>query len=128
MTLVFLPRYLEPRKVLTNPHWCPYANGSPCKGQAPRAFSTRKCALLPAPLGRFPPSPLSSFWPRRCGPRSLRYIVATVTQTWLSRSHKTLAPLGTVTTAHARAEGLCGFYKLTQLTRIYLEQSLKRSN
>jgi hypothetical protein len=29
-------------------------------------------------------------------------------------------------TAHARAEGLCGFTKLTQLTRVHLEQALKR--
>jgi hypothetical protein len=33
MTPVFLPRYLEPRKVPTNPHWCPYAKGSPREGQ-----------------------------------------------------------------------------------------------
>jgi hypothetical protein len=26
--LVFLPMYLEQRKVLTNPPWCPYAKGS----------------------------------------------------------------------------------------------------
>jgi hypothetical protein len=36
--------------------------------------------------------------------------------------------LGTITTTRARAEGLCGFSKLTQLTRIHLEQALKRSN
>jgi hypothetical protein len=62
---------------------------------------------------------------KRCGPRSLRYTVAVVTQTWLSWSRKTLAPLGTITTARARAEGLCGFTKLTQLTRVHLEQALK---
>jgi hypothetical protein len=55
-------------------------------------------------------------------------MVAAVTQTRLSRSRKTLAPLGTITTAHARAEGLCGFTKLTQLTRVHLEQALERSN
>jgi hypothetical protein len=38
--------------------------------------------------------------------------VAAVTQTRLSRSRKTLALLGTITTARARAEGLCGFTKL----------------
>jgi hypothetical protein len=64
---------------------------------------------------------------KRRRPRSLWYTVATVTQTWLSR-RKTLAPLGTITMAHARAEGLCGFFKLTQLTRIHLEQELMRSN
>jgi hypothetical protein len=137
MTPVFLPRYPEPRKVPTNPRWCPYAKGSPCKGQAPRSSNSVEShgpsphasgASLPAPLGRSPPSPLSSFRPKRRGPCSLRYTVAVVTQTRLSRSRKTLAPLGTITTAHARAEGLCGLSKLTQLTRIHLEQSLMRSN
>jgi hypothetical protein len=45
-----LPRYPEPRKVPTNPRWCPYTKRSPCEGQAPRSsnsiesrtFSTRK--------------------------------------------------------------------------------------
>ena len=132
MTPVFLPRYPEPRKVPTNPRWCPYAKGSPREGQAPRSSNSVESrgpsphasgAPLPAPLGRSPPSPLSSFRPKRRGPRSLRYTVAAVTQTRLSRSRKTLAPLGTITTTHARAEGLCGFTKLTQLTRIHLEQA-----
>jgi hypothetical protein len=137
MTPVFLPRYQEPRKVPTNPRWCPYAKGSPHEGQAPRSSNSiegrgpsprASGAPLPAPLGRFPLSPLSSFRPKRRGPRSLRYTVAAVTQTRLSWSRKTLAPLGTITTARARAEGLCGFTKLTQLTRVHLEQALKRSN
>jgi hypothetical protein len=137
MTPVFLPRYPEPRKVPTNPRWCPYAKGSPREGQAPRSSNSVEShgpsprasgAPLPAPLGRSPPSPLSSFRPKHRGPRSLRYTVAAVTQTRLSRSRKTLAPLGTITTARARAEGLCGFTKLTQLTRVHLEQALKRSN
>jgi hypothetical protein len=130
---VFLPRYPELRKVPTNPRWCPYAKGSPREGQAPQTSnSVESCgpsprasgALLPAPLGRSPPFPLSSFRPKHRGPRSLRYTVAAVTQTWLSRSRKTLAPLGTITMARARAEGLCGLSKLTQLTRIHLEQVL----
>jgi hypothetical protein len=137
MTPVFLPRYSEPRKVPTNPRWCPYAKGSPRKGQAPwssnsvesRGSSPRASgAPFLAPLGRSPPSPLSSFRPKRHGPRTLRYKVAAVTQTRLSRSRETLAPLGTITTVHARAEGLCGLSKLTQLTRVDLEQALKRSN
>jgi hypothetical protein len=69
-----------------------------------------------------------AFGRKCCGPRSLRYTVAVVTQTRLSRSRKTLAPLGAITTAHARAEELCGFSKLTQLTWVHLEQALKRSN
>jgi hypothetical protein len=73
MSLVFLPMYPEPRKVPTNPRWCPYAKGSPREGQAPRSSnSIESCgpspcasgALLPAPLGRSPPSPLSSFRPK----------------------------------------------------------------
>jgi hypothetical protein len=137
MTPVFLPRYSEPRKVPTNPRWCPYAKKSPRKGQAPRSSnSVESCgpsprasgAPLPAPLGCSPPSPLSSFRPKRHGSRSLRYIVAAVTQTRLSRSRKTLTPLGTITTARARAEGLCGLSKLTQLNMIHLEQALMRSN
>ena len=137
MTPVFLPRYPEPRKVPTNPRWCPYAKGSPREGQAPRSSNSVESrgpsprasgAPLPAPLGRSPPSPLSSFRPKRHGPRCLRYTVAAMTQTWLSRPRKTLAPLGTITTAHTRAKWLCGFSKLTQLTRIHLKQALKRSN
>jgi hypothetical protein len=137
MTPVFLPWYPEPRKVLINPCWCPYGKGSPRESQAPRSSNSIESrgpsprasgASLPALLGRSPSSPLSSFRPKRRGPRSLRYTVAVVTQTRLSRSRKTLAPLGTITTARARAEGLCGFIKLTQLTRVHLEQALKQTN
>jgi hypothetical protein len=85
-------------------------------------------APLPTPLRRSPPSPLTSFRSKRRGPRSLWYTVTAVTQTRLSRSRKTLTPLGIITTARARTKGLCGFSKLTQLTRIHLEQALKRSN
>jgi hypothetical protein len=137
MTPVFLPRYPEPRKVPTNPDWCPYAKGSPREGQAPRSSNSVESrgpsprtsgAPLPAPLGRSPSSPLTSFRPKRRGPHSLRYTVAAMTQTRLSRSHKTLATLCTITMTPARAEGLCGFSKLTQLTRIHPEQALIRSN
>jgi hypothetical protein len=122
-----LPRYPEPRKVPTNPRWCPYTKGSPREGQAPRSSNSvesrgpsprSSCALLPPPLRRSPPSPLSSFRPKHRGPRSLRYTVAAVTQTWLSRYRKTLTPLGTISMARTRAEGLCGFSKLTQATLI----------
>jgi hypothetical protein len=137
MTLIFLPRYPEPRKVPTNPRWCPYTKGSPHEGQAPRSSNSVESrgpsphasgAPLLAPLGRSTPSPLSSFRPKRHGPRFLRHTVAAMTQTRLSRSRKTLAPLGTITTTHTRGEGLCVFSKLTQLTRFHLEQALKRSN
>jgi hypothetical protein len=136
-TLPYLPSSDSPRKVPTNPHWCPYAKGSPRKGQALRSSNSAERhrpsprasgALLPAPLGRSLLSPLSSFRPKCRRPRSLWYIVAAMTQTRLSQSRKTLAPLGTITMACARVEGLCGFSKLTQLTRIHLDQSHKRSN
>jgi hypothetical protein len=134
MISVCLPRYPESCKVLTNPRWYPYTKGSPREGQAPRSSNSVKsrgpspCASgapLLAPLGHSPSSTLSSFRPKQRGPRSLRYTVAAVTQTRLSRSHKTLASLGTITTARVRAEGLCGFSKLTQLTRIHLEEAHK---
>jgi hypothetical protein len=117
-----LSRYPEPHKVPTNPRWCCHAKGSPREAQAPRSSNSVESrgssprasgAPLSAPLGRSPPSPLSSFWPKHRGPRSLRYMVAVVIQTRLSWSRKTPAPLGTITTAHAREEGFCGFSKLT---------------
>jgi hypothetical protein len=137
MTPVFLPRYPEPHKVPTNPRWCPYAKGSPREGQEPWLSNSIEShepsphasgASLPASLGCSPSSPLSSFWPKRHGPRSLRYMMETVTQMRFSRSRKTFGPLSTITMAHTRAEGLCGFTKLTQLTRVNLEQALKWSN
>jgi hypothetical protein len=115
----------------------PYAKGSPREGQAPRSSNSIESrepspcssgAPLPAPLGRSSLSPLSSFRPKYHGPRSLRYMVAAVTQTRLSWSRKTLAPLSTITMARTRAEGLCDFSKLTQPTRIHLEQALMWSN
>jgi hypothetical protein len=137
MTPIILPRYPEPHKVPTNPCWCPYAKGSPRESQAPRSSNSIESrgpsprssgAPLSAPLGRSPPSPLSSFGPKRRGPHSLRYTVAAMTQTLLSQSRKTLAPLGIITMARTRAEELCGFSKLTQLTRYHLEQALMQSN
>jgi hypothetical protein len=136
MTPVFLPRYPEPHNVPTNLRWCPYAKGSPREGQAPRSSNSVAAGLLHAQVVlRFR---LLSDAPRRLhyrasgrkrrGPRSLRYTVAVVTQTRLSWSRKTLAPLGTITTARARDEWLFGLSKLTQLTRIHLEQALERSN
>jgi hypothetical protein len=112
--------YPEPRKVPTNPRWCPYAKGSPREGQAPRSNNSVESrgpsprasgAPLPTPLGRSPPSPLSSFRPKQRGPHSLRYTVAAVTQTWLSRSRKTLAPLGTIYNGSRKSRGVVRFFK-----------------
>jgi hypothetical protein len=135
MTLVFLPSYPEPRKIPTNHRWCPYAKGSPREGQEPwssnfvesggPSLDTRGAPLL-APLGRSPPSPQhpvetswASFPSVHNGGRDTNSVV-TVSQD--SR------PLGIITMARVRAEGLCGFSKLTQLIRIHLEQAHKRSN
>jgi hypothetical protein len=137
MTPLFLLRYPEPRKVPTNPRWCPYAKGSPREGQAPRSNNfVESCgpsphvsgAPLPAPLGRSLSSPLSSFrlktsrasFPLVHDGGHDTNVVVTVSQDFHLVS--------TITTARARAKGLCGFYKLTQLTRIHLEQALMRSN
>jgi hypothetical protein len=120
MTPVFLPRYPEPRKVPTNPRWCPYTKGSPREGQTPRPSNSVESwgpsphtggAPLPSSLGRSLVStielPAKTSWPH-----SLWYMVAAVIQTQLSRSRKTLRPTRyNIATTHARAEGLCGFFK-----------------
>jgi hypothetical protein len=134
---VFLPRYPEPRKVPTNPRWCPYTKGSPCEDQAPRSSNSVESrrpsphasgAPLPAPLGRSPSSPLSSFRPKT--PRASfppvhgggRDTNAVVTVSQHSR------PTRYNYNGLRKSRGLCGFTKLTQLTRVHLEQALKRSN
>jgi hypothetical protein len=136
MTLVFLPRYPEPRKVPTNPRWCPYARGSPREGQAPRSSNSIEShepspraggAPLPAPLGCSPPSPLSSFrlktprasFPPVHGGGRDTNVVVTVSQD----SRPTRYNNGS-----RKSRGVGGLSKLTQLTRIHLEQALKRSN
>jgi hypothetical protein len=119
MTLVFLPRYpnharfrlilvgAPMQRVVAHVRAKHHGRVTPYRaaGLSPRASGPS----LPAPLGRSLPSPLSSFRPKHRGPHSLRYMVAAVTQIRLSRSRKTLAPLGTITMTHARADGLCGF-------------------
>jgi hypothetical protein len=121
ITPAFFLRYSEPLKVPTNPCWCPYAKGSPRDDQAPRTSNFIESqgpsphasgAPLSALLGCSPLSSLSSFRPKCRGPCSLRYTVAVVSQTQLIW----LAPLGTITTTHTRAEGYVWFSKLTQLT------------
>jgi hypothetical protein len=135
MTPVFLPRYPEPCKVSTNPCWCPYAKGSPREGQAPRSGNSvvsrgpsarASGAPLPAPLGRSPPSPLSSFRPKASralfpsvhgGGRDINSIV-TVSQD--SR------PTRYNYNGSRKSQEVVWFSKFTQLTRIHLEQALKR--
>jgi hypothetical protein len=109
---VFLPRYQESRKVLTNPRWCSYAKGSPREDQAPRIGNSVEShkpsprtsgAPLLAPLRCSLSSSLSSFRPKRHGHRSLRYMVVTTPQTRSVWSRKTLPHLVQVTTTRARA-------------------------
>jgi hypothetical protein len=137
MTLVFLPRYPEPRKVPTNPRWCRYTKGSPREGQAPRSSNSVESrvpspctsgAPLPAPLGRSPPSPLLSFRPKTSrasfplvhgGGRDTNTVVT------ISQDSR---PTRYNYNGSRKSRGLCDFTKLTQLTRVHLEQALKQSN
>jgi hypothetical protein len=137
MTPVFLPRYPKPRKVPTNPRWCPYAKGSPLEGQAPQSSNSVESrgpsprasgAPLPAPFGRPPLSPLSSFWlkmsrasfpPVHGGGRDTNAVVAVSQDSRPTRYNYN---------SSRKSRGVGGLSKLTQLTRIHLEQALKRSN
>jgi hypothetical protein len=137
MTLVFLSRYPEPRKVPTNPRWCPYAKGSPHEGQAHRSSNSVEShgpspcasgALLPAPLERSPPSPLSSFrlkMPRasfpsvHSGGRDTNAVVTVLQDSRPTRYNFY---------GSRKSRGVGGLSKLSQLTRIHLEQALERSN
>jgi hypothetical protein len=136
MTLIFLPRYPESHKVLTNPRWCPYAKGSPREGQAPRSSnsiesrgpSPRACgAPLPTPLGRSPSSPLSSFRlktsrasfpPVHGGGRDTNTVVTVSQDSCPTRYNN----------GSRKSQGVGGLSKLPQLTRIHPEQALERSN
>ena len=94
MTLVFLPRYREARKLPPSPRWSS-SQGIPRKGQAPSWVTPWIASGLPhmqvglrrafrqASLGCFSPSSLSSFLPKCRGPCSLRYTVAATPQTRL---------------------------------------------
>jgi hypothetical protein len=136
MTPVFLTRYPEPRQVPTNPRWCPYTKGSPREDQAPRSSNSVESrgpsprasgAPLLAPLGRSPPSPLSSFGlktprasfpPVHGGGRDTNAVVTVSQESRLSRYNN----------GSRKSRGVGGLSKLTQLTRIHLEQALKQSN
>jgi hypothetical protein len=137
MTQVFLPRYPKPRKVPTNPRWCLYAKGSPREGQAPRSSNSIESrgpsprasgAPLPAPLGRSPPSPLSSFrlktswasFPPVHGGGHDTNVVVTVSQYSCPTRYN-------YNDSH-KSRGVGGLSKLTQLTRIHLDQAIERSN
>jgi hypothetical protein len=137
MTLVFLPRYPEPHKVPTNPRWCPYVKGSPRKGEAPQSSNSVESrrpsprasgAPLSAPLGRSPSSPLSSFrlktprvsFPLVHGGGRDTNAVVTVSQDSRPTRYKY--------NGSDKSRGVGGLSKLTQLTRIHLEQALEWSN
>jgi hypothetical protein len=137
MTTIFLLRYPEPRKVLTNPRWCPYAKGSPREGQAPRSSnSIESCGPSPrvsgapllAPLRCSPPSPLSSFrlkmsrasFPPVHGGGHDTNAVVTVSQDSRPTRYNFYGS--------RKSRGVGGLSKLTQLTRIHIEQALKWCN
>jgi hypothetical protein len=130
MTPIFLPRYLESRKVSTSSRWCPYANGGPLEGQAPRsrAFSTCKwCSAsgssrtLPAvsTIELAAETPWASF-PRVHGGGRDTNAVVTVSQD--------SGPTQYNYNGSRKSLWVGGLSKLTQLTRIHLEQVLERSN
>jgi hypothetical protein len=119
------------------PHRCPYAKGSPREGQAPRSSNSVESrgpspraigAPLLAPLGLSLSCPLSSFRLKRHMPRSLLYTVSAMTN--LGCHCLTILSPHSVELERLTQEpsGFVGFYKLTQLTRIHLEQAHKRSN
>jgi hypothetical protein len=97
MTPVFLQRYPEPHKVSTNPRWCLYAKVAHAKAKRLGRVKVQSRGPSPRASGAplLAPSPLSSFGPKRRRPRFLRYTMAAVTQTQLSRYRKTLASLDT---------------------------------
>jgi hypothetical protein len=89
---LLLMRKIKSKGSDVNSRWCPYAKGSPREGQGPRSSNSienhrpsprANGAPLLDPFGRSPLSPLSSFQLKRCGPRSIQYMVAAVTQTRL---------------------------------------------
>jgi hypothetical protein len=137
MTPAFLPRYPEPCKVPTNPRWCPYAKGSPHEGQAPLSSnSVESCGPSPrasgapllAPLGRSLPSPLSSFrlkTPRASFPPVHGGGHDTNAVVMVSQDSR---PTRYNYKGSRKSRGVGGLSKLTQLTRIHLEQALERSN
>ena len=135
MTPVFLPRYPEPRKVPTNPRWFPYAKGSPHEGQPPRSINSIE-SHGPSPRARCSASgssrtlpvvstidvpaetPQASFPSVHGGGRDTNAVV-TVSQD----SRPTRYNNGS-----RKSRWVGGLSKLTQLTRIHLEQALERSN
>jgi hypothetical protein len=132
-TTIFLPMYPKPRKVLTNPRWCPYAKGRPCEGQAPWTSNSAEShgpsphtsgAPLPASSRTLPviftielpdETPRASFPPVHGGGRDTNSLIK-VSQDSCSAQYN-------ITTAHTRNDRFCGFSKLTQLTRNHIEQA-----
>ena len=113
-----------------NPRWCPtqreaYARAKHLgRGPSPRASG----ALIPAPLGRSLPSPLSNFWlktlrasfpPVHGGGRDTNAVVTVSQDSCPTRYNYN---------GSRKSQGVGGLSKLTQLARIHLEQALKRSN
>jgi hypothetical protein len=137
MTLVFLLRYPEPRKVLTNLSWCPYAKGSPCEGQAPwSSNSVDSRGLSPAQVVLH--FQLLSDAPCLLDYRASGQNTAGLVPfgTWWWPWHKLgchgLARLSSHSVQlqwlAQELRGFVAFYKLAQLTRIHLEQHISDPN
>jgi hypothetical protein len=137
MTPIFLLRYPEPRKVPTNPRWCPYAMGSSREGQVPWSGKSIKSHRpsphtsgppLPTPLGRSLSSPLSSFRPKTTRASFLPvHDGDRDTNTVVTVSQDSRPTRFNYNGSRKSREVVC-FSKLTQQTRIHLEQALMRSN
>jgi hypothetical protein len=109
-TLVFLPRHLEPCKVVNNPRWYPYTKGAPQTGNSIDSRGTSRCASGASLLAS----------------SQTLLVVFTIKLTtktpWAlfpfvhdgdhitNAVRKTLTPLCIIVTAHARAEGFYGFF------------------
>jgi hypothetical protein len=106
--------------VSTNPHWCPYAKGSPSEGQAPRTsnsiesrgpFPRASGAPLPA-SSRTLPTVFTIELPAETLRASFLLVhgggydtnsVVTVSQDFRTTRYN-------ITMARARAKGFCGFF------------------
>jgi hypothetical protein len=136
MTPVFLPRYPEPRKVPTKPRWFPYAKGSPHEGQPPWSVNSIE-SHGPSPRARCSTSgssrtlpvvstidvpaetPQASFPSVHGGGHDTNAVVTVSLDyrpTWYNYN------------GSCKSQRVVWFFELTQLTRIHLEQALKRSN
>jgi hypothetical protein len=137
MMLIFLPRYPKPCKVPTNPRWCPYAKSMPCEGQA-----LHLGRVTPRPMGLLHVRVVLRFWLLSDTPHRLHYRASDQNATGLippvhggDRDTNSVVmvsqdfhPTRYNYNGSRKSRWLCVFSKLTQLTRIHLDQEHKQSN